>query len=397
MITFEQARVILATWIQEVPADDIKLVPPNIFPEPFDKIALEIRKGATVEDLIRGHNGKIVSEILRDYRPEIYKVIMNIVLKDEMMRTVPEHPTPDELAAHAAKYSRQWQKPMKPVDIAAMYWDELGDRQSREAVSTGIAIVDNLTDGIRPGALTIVGARPSVGKSAFALQVAVHVARKKKRVLFLPLEMTAAETVDRIVLRYGTGLDYSDLRSGRLDDGKRNAVNTVIDWLYDIRDHFRIYEGVRQLKQIRRLIQDEKPDLIVIDQLSQIQTDDSRATIRERYVEVTRALKAIALEERTAIWLPVQMNRESSKTGTVTIDYLKESGSIEEDADIVILLSNAKDDKGETLRTQSGRMVRLEVAKNRQGKCGSEDIEFIGSRFTFRSVTRERDIGGFYE
>lgn len=397
MMTDVQARTILATWIHEAPAEDIKLIPAENFPEPYDKIAREIRNGATDEDLIRGFKGKIVANILADHHPEIYKAVMSIVLKDEMMRTLPEHPTPDELADHAKKYARYWQRGMVPVDIASAYWDELGDRKKREAVGTGIAVVDNLTDGIRPGALTIVGARPSVGKSAFALNVAVNVARKGKRVIFLPLEMTAAETVDRIVLRFGTGLEYADLRSGDLDEGKKNAVNTVIDFLYDLRNEFRIFEGVRKLDQIRALIQNEHPDLIVIDQLSQIQTNDERATIRERYVEVTRGLKAIALEERVAIWLPVQMNRESSKTGTVTIDYLKESGSIEEDADIVLLLSNAKDDKGETIRTESGRMVHLEVAKNRQGRCGGEDIEFIGSRFMFRSVAREQDVGGFYE
>lgn len=394
MVTEERARIILASWLHGDHPEDIKAISPDVFPEPYGSVARDIRSGHDVSGLISKHGVRTVTGILGDYRPVIYQVIMTDLLRDEMLATIPVRATPDELARHADKYRRYWQDVPKAVDIPEAYWDELVERQGREAVGTGIAIVDELTDGIRPGSLTIVGARPSVGKSAFTLQAAVNVARKLRKVLFLPLEMTAAETVDRIVLRFGTDLSYSDLRSGRLSEDKRMAVNTVIDYLYDLRDYFRIYEGVRDLDRIKALVKDEKPDLIVIDQLSQIQAGDDRATIRERYVEVTRELKALALSEKVAIWLPVQMNRESSKSGTVSIDYLKESGSIEEDADIVLLLSNSKDEDGNPERTQAGRYVKLEVAKNRQGKCGSDKLEFIGPRFTFRSVYRGDEIGG---
>lgn len=392
MVSEDRARIVLASWIHGDAYEDIKVIPANIFPDPYDKIAKDLRKGSNEVDLIRAHGVRLVTGILGEYMPTVYKAIVSEILQTEMYRTIPENATPKQLAEHAAKFARYWQDAPKAVNIAEAYWDELAERQNSEAVGTGIVLVDNLTDGIRPGSLTIVGARPSVGKSAFTLQVAVNVARKKKdKVLFLPLEMTAAETVDRIMLRYGTDLDYSDLRSGKLSEDKRRAVNTVIDYLYDIRDYFKIYEGVRDLERIRALIEDEKPDLVVIDQLSQIQAGDERATIRERYVQVTRELKALALSEKTSIWLPVQMNRESSKSGTVSIDYLKESGSIEEDADIVLLLSNEKDEEGNPMRTETGRMVKLEVAKNRQGRCGSERLEFIGPRFTFRSVYEDKD------
>lgn len=391
MVSEDRARIVLASWIHGDAYEDIKVIPANIFPNPYDKIAKDLRKGSNEVDLIRAHGVRLVTGILSEYMPTVYKAIVSEILQTEMYRTIPENATPKQLAEHAAKFARYWQDAPKAVNIAEAYWDELAERQNREAVSTGIVLVDNLTDGIRPGSLTIVGARPSVGKSAFTLQVALNVARKRKKVLFLPLEMTAAETVDRIVLRFGEGLTYSDLRSGQLDEAKRESVNIWIDYLYDLREYFKIYEGVRDLERIRALIEDEKPDLVIIDQLSQIQTNDERATIRERYVEVTRELKALALSEKTSIWLPVQMNRESSKSGTVSIDYLKESGSIEEDADIVLLLSNEKDEEGNPMRTETGRMVKLEVAKNRQGRCGSERLEFIGPRFTFRSVYEDKD------
>jgi replicative DNA helicase len=236
-----------------------------------------------------------------------------------------------------------------------------------------------------------VGARPSVGKSAFCLQVAVNVAKRGRKVLFLPLEMSAAETMDRIVMRYvdQSVVKYRDIHRGRLSVDQTAEVTKVVNQIDTLSDSFLIYENVRDIEQIKTLIQNEHPDLIVIDQLSQIRNGNDQQTVRERYVEVTRTLKAIALEENVAIWLPCQMNRESSKSGMVSIDYLKESGSIEEDADIVLILSNKKDKDGNYEANDAGRKVKLEVAKNRQGRCASEELIFIGPRFTFLSQTAE--------
>ena len=217
-------------------------------------------------------------------------------------------------------------------------------------------------------------------------------AQKGNKVLFLPLEMSAAETVDRIVMRYSKhGLTYSDLRRGSPEGDRWTSVNETVDIIYRLRENFIVYENVREIDAIEELVSREKPDLIVIDQLSQIRTGNEYRTVREQYVEVTRRLKAMALKEDVAVWLPCQMNRESSKTGAVSIDYLKESGSIEEDADIVLILSNKKDEDGNYVTSMDGREVTLEIAKNRQGRCGRESLTFIGPRFTFRSHEKTPD------
>lgn len=389
MFSNEDAQVIISAWLRGEHGEDIKLIPIDNFPIPYDKIAQHIRhKGINLDDLYKQFPAKDIIGILRDNTSGAYSLAVHSVLKGEMLRTLPSNPSPEQLIEHAEKYQRYWVEKPKPADLTTKYIDALEERTHREQINTGLIELDRLTYGIHKGQLTIVGARPSVGKSAFTLQVAFDVARKGYKVLFLPLEMSSEETVDRIVLRFGDGISQEVLRKGTLSDTDRNEVFRVLDKIESMRDNFKVYENVRELDSIKTLIQEEKPDLVVIDQLSQVRNGDEFKTIREKYVEITRTLKAIALEEDVAIWLPCQMNRESSKTGAVSIDYLKESGSIEEDADIVIILSNVLDENGKYKFDEGGRYVRMEIAKNRQGSCGIDELYFVGNRFWFQNQVK---------
>lgn len=389
MFSNNDAQVIISTWLKGEHLEDIKLIPVDNFPTPYDLMAKHIRNnGNDLDKLYKTFKAKDVVEVLRENTSGAYGLAVHSVLKNEMQRTIPSNPSPEELINHATKYQRYWVEKPKPADLTSKYVDALEKRTKEEQILTGVIELDKLTYGIHKGQLTIVGARPSVGKSAFTLQVAFDVARKGGKVLFLPLEMSAEETVDRIVLRFGQGLDQEMLRTGKLEEKQRNEVFKVLDKIYEMKDRFSVYENVRELEAIKILIQEEKPDLVVIDQLSQIRNGDDFKTIREKYVEITRTLKAIALEEDVAIWLPCQMNRESSKSNLTSIDYLKESGSIEEDADIVIILSNVKDEEGNYKKDEKGRFVRMEIAKNRQGACGIDELYFVGTRFWFQNQVK---------
>ena len=366
-----------------------------MFDQPYKQIANSVRAGRPLIEIQQEHGVKTIVDILTHYAPTLYEVNMRLILQVEMHKNLPGwSATPNELAQHVAKYQRDWDSKPTPADAPTVYLDELFERSTEEFVSTGIALIDNRVGSIGKGRLTVIGARPSVGKSAFTLQVAFDVARKGKKVLYLPLEMTTAETIDRVVLRFSESVTGYDLKRGRLDDLKRREMMDVLETVSSLQDkeQFLIYEGVNQISRIRHLIDDLKPDMVVIDQLSQIQPKSAQIankSVRERYVEITRELKEIALSERTAIWLPVQMNRESSKSGMVSIDYLKESGSIEEDADIVILLANAKDEQGEPVTDGDGRILDIEIAKNRMGACGKEQIRFNPRRFRFENLVQD--------
>ena len=386
----ETQQIIISSWLHEEHLEDVRIIRLQEFDQPYKTIAAAIRDRATLIDIQKQFGAKETVQILSHYAPALYELNLREILKAEMHKTIPAQADPEQLARHAEKFRRDWLVKPQPADAPIIYLDELAERSREEQVGTGIALIDEKMGGIGKGRLIVVGARPSVGKSAFALQVAFDVARKGKRVLFLPLEMTAAETVDRLVMRFSMAIDYADLRKGKLDDVKRGELMDVLDTLSRLQTEkrFCIYEGVNEISLIRGLIADLKPDLVVIDQLSQIQTKEAYKSVRERYVDITRELKAIALAERVAIWLPVQMNRESSKTGAVSIDYLKESGSIEEDADAVILLANKKDDDGRFITDGDGRLLEIELAKNRMGACGKEDIKFIPKRFRFVNLVQ---------
>ena len=117
MVSEDRARIVLASWIHGDAYEDIKVIPANIFPDPYDKIAKDLRKGSNEVDLIRAHGVRLVTGILGEYMPTVYKAIVSEILQTEMYRTIPENATPKQLAEHAAKFARYWQDAPKAVNI----------------------------------------------------------------------------------------------------------------------------------------------------------------------------------------------------------------------------------------------------------------------------------------
>lgn len=385
MFSENDELIILASWLHNEHLEDVDVIPVGNFTDEYWDMAKTIKQyGADLKRIYERLSPSFVSKVLREYSPELYGWAIESAMQEEMHKGIPQDASPTELAEYVRRFTRSWQERPKSTDLVASYLDELGERSKMKQINTGIAVVDRLTYGIHKGQLTVVGARPSVGKSAFTLQVAFDVARKGHKVIFLPLEMTANEITDRLVMRFGNGVSNKALRSGILDVDQMNAVNDVLEAI-DGMKNFQIIEKVRDLDLIRQVIHDEKPDLVVIDQLSQIKVENDRLQIRERFVEVTRSLKAIALEEDVPIWLPCQVNRGGKESDRITMEHLKESGSIEEDADIVILLSNVQNSNGDYTDVNGNRYVLVDVAKNRQGGLGDEVVAFDCPRFWFKN------------
>ena len=132
---------------------------------------------------------------------------------------IEEHRNADqeEIMAYLEKNHREWmaEAPDLPDlnEIIVDYYNVLDERKREKTLHTGIIELDELTNGIHKGDLTAVGARPSTGKSSFALQVATNVAAKGVVVLFFSLEMTNDQNMDRIVMRYVEGVSQKTLRS----------------------------------------------------------------------------------------------------------------------------------------------------------------------------------------
>lgn len=259
-------------------------------------------------------------------------------------------------------------------DYATQYMQELGERRNRVTAKwIKLPTLQYMTDGIKPKELTTVAARPSVGKSAFALQIATGVAEQSKKVLYFPLEMSKGQTFDRIL--QARGFDARDLRNGRIIDGSRYAEAMDIIDSFERSGKFKIYEGKSNINYIESAIKTEKPFLVVIDQLTQMRGGGKFNSIRERFSYMTSTLKAIAMRENVAVILLAQVNR-SAQSSEPTMADLKESGSIEEDSDNVILLHRQEQDDG-------FESIKVKLAKQRGGETGEFNAGFNKQTMTF--------------
>lgn len=279
--------------------------------------------------------------------------------------------------------------PPPAKDFCSNYFDELDKRAGQEVIKTGISGLDSMLCGIRQKELTAIGARPSVGKSAFALQIATEVARQGKRVLYFPLEMSTNATIERILLRY-VDIPQDKLRRGDVNWAKINLYADRVHKL-ETSGNFMIFEAVNDYNVIKALVRKYRPYMIVIDQLEQLRCSGEHfRDKRERFSYMTNHLKRLSMTEDVAVLLCCQLNRNG--TGEPRMDNLKESGSIEEDSDNVILLHHIPDEDMLSGDWNSNRRpMLLIVAKQRNGTTGTVNSIFIASKFTFYGVGEKND------
>jgi replicative DNA helicase len=266
------------------------------------------------------------------------------------------------------------------------------DERAEEKIAhygKGFKFVDEFMEGIHRGQLTVLGARPRVGKSAMALQVARNVADEGYKVLFIPLEMTVNENLQRILLNSQL-VEPQELRTGSFD---RETVGAYLD---ELEKNLKFCESLNSLEGIEKIIKAEKPYLVVIDQLSQITIKGSHKDNREKYIVITRALKRIAMEQKVAILLLSQLNRASTDKNKPSLESLHESDSTGQDADNVLLLYTPHDEED---TDSPERETFLRIAKQRNGISGKDiPLMYRGERFTFSPVdTSKRTLAQFVE
>lgn len=264
-------------------------------------------------------------------------------------------------------------------------------------LKTGFSEFDKITSGLQPEELIILAARPSMGKSAFALNLALNVAQKNKDskayVAIFSLEMSNDQLASRM-LSAEANIDGNRLRSGYLDSndwinleaGKRSLekLNIVFDdsaavTVSDIR------------AKCRKLSQEGRLDFIIIDYLQLIKGDSKSGNRQEEVSRISRGLKQMARELAVPVLALSQLSRavEQREDKRPILSDLRESGSIEQDADIVMFLY--REDyyiRDEEKKTGD---VTINIAKNRQGQSGKDlHFKFDPSYSRFRTKeTRE--------
>lgn len=404
MLSRDIGEVIIGTWLSGEHLEDVKLIPVNEFGyDDLAAIAREIRAGATdAVQIARKAKVKLTdfAALMGSANETLYESALAHIERQKVLGWLEEHRSedPEVIIDYLQKHITR--KPVKVPELADLsdqlvhYVDTtLEQRKSETVMLTGLDELDEMTGGIHKSDLTALGARPSTGKSSFALQVAMNVARAGGRVIFFSLEMTDDQNIDRMLLRWVQGVDQKTLRSGKLTEGQTIEVGRVSDKLAELSGRLS-FSPERNLTAIGLMVEKYKPDLIVIDQLTQMTDDVAFPDTRSRFSHMTRGLKQIAKDNNIAVWLCCQLNRQVGGVNRPSMDYLKESGSIEEDSDCVILLS--RDEAEEEARGITGnRIVTVDVAKQRNGEVGAIQVKFVVKRFMFKPL--EDVPPGFYE
>jgi replicative DNA helicase len=263
-------------------------------------------------------------------------------------------------------------------------------------IPSGFADLDQLTTGFQASDLIIVAARPSVGKTSLALNIAEHAAvREGKTVGVFSLEMSKDQLVLRLLSSVAS-IDSQRLRTGFLEelDFARiaPAMNSLSEAPMFIDDTPAI--STMELRTKARRLQAERGlDLLIVDYLQLMQANQtSRDANRVQEVsEISRGLKSLARELKVPVIALSQLSRqpELRESREPRLSDLRESGAIEQDADLVLFLWREKDKPGEDADTD-GEIVNLRLAKHRNGPTGEIKLWFKKSQTRFMSYAAER-------
>lgn len=272
--------------------------------------------------------------------------------------------------------------------------DEVRDLDSvpldSAVVNTGFATLDEMLAGLRAGQLIVVGARPAVGKTSFALTLALNAARQGVKVGIFSLEMSGKELAQRIICAE-SGVSISHFRMGTIPKASWDAIAAACCDIpgngIEIEDKASVTIGDIRATAARMMRGAER-GLIVIDYLQLISSASDGARFQNRAVEVgeiSRRLKVLAKELGVPVVTLAQLSRQAEcHPSTPRLADLRESGSIEQDADTVLFLSR---DPDEITDEKSGsRQVILSVAKNRSGPTGEIDMLFVPTSTKFYEV-----------
>lgn len=285
-------------------------------------------------------------------------------------------------------------------DVLIETYDNIEMLQNRKGDVTGIASgfleLDRMTAGFQKNDLIIVAARPSVGKTAFALNIAQNVATKTdENVAIFSLEMGAQQLVMRMLCAEGN-IDAQKLRTGRLEEGDWQKLTMAMGSLSNAGIYIDDTPGIRVNEiraKCRRLKQEKGLGMILIDYLQLIQGNGSggRSENRQQEVsEISRTLKIIARELNVPVIALSQLSRgvESRQDKRPMMSDIRESGSIEQDADIVAFLY--RDDYYDK-ESEKQNIIEIIIAKQRNGPVGTVDLAFIKEYNKFVNLDRRHD------
>ncbi|MBQ8207398.1 MAG: replicative DNA helicase [Clostridia bacterium] len=272
------------------------------------------------------------------------------------------------------------------------------NKEATQGVATGFAGLDGVLAGMGKSDLIIVGARPGMGKTSFVLNVGTNVARATgKTVCIFSLEMSAEQLVTRVVSSEAM-IDSHKLRTGELTPEDWDSMAHTSDWLSKCNILIDDTAGITVMGMKSKLRRVQNLGLVVIDYLQLMQSDRKSDNRAQEVSEISRSIKLMAKELMVPILCCAQLNRAAEKNSDKKpmLSDLRDSGSIEQDADAVLFLYREeyykKDDDGSEPPPEANT-AEVIVAKNRHGSTQTVKVGWIGKYTKFRSIAQDGTPG----
>ncbi len=266
-----------------------------------------------------------------------------------------------------------------------------------QGIKTGFTKFDEMTGGLRGGELTILGARPSMGKSALAMNIAWNVARQGETVAVFSLEMSIESLMLRVMCS-AARVDSQRLRAGYLNELDRGKIRTARDLMLeaplyvDDSSNIGLLELHSKLRRWKKKLKDRPPGLVVVDYLQLMARAGRGDNANQDVSRLSRGLKLMSKELQCPFLVLSQLSRATEQRAgdkRPILSDLRESGSIEQDADVVAFIHrpimyhrDREDLKG---------VAELILAKQRSGPCGRIDLVFLDAQVRFDN--RAEDLG----
>ena len=286
-------------------------------------------------------------------------------------------------------------------DVLNKTYEKISDLHDPETkdkyrgIPTGFRDMDNLLSGLQPSDLVVLAARPSMGKTAFALNMAQNVAKRGFSVGLISLEMSKEQLVERMFCSL-MAVDSWKLRTGKLSDDDFSKIGNVMDELNQMKIYIddSVGSSISELKaKARRLKMEQGLDVLVIDYLQLMSASGSGNSYQQNRVqeisEISRALKELARDLSIPIIALSQLSRavEMRPSKIPQLSDLRESGAIEQDADVVLMMY--REDYYEEDSDRPG-LTDIYIRKHRNGPIGRIELNFKKEQMRFVSIERDR-------
>lgn len=343
------------------------------------------------------HYGKIVQrkKVLRDLIDSAHHIIGLGYHEDEDVDQLLDQAEQRLFSVSQRSIQQQFTPISAALSEAFERLDNLhkGDGQLR-GVPTGFYDLDNITAGLQKSDLVVLGARPSLGKSTLALDIARHVAKTTELpVGMFTLEMSKDQVIDRL-LASEAGISLWKMRTGRLSADGEDSDFEKIQQAMDSLAKCNIFiddassPTVLQIRAMARRLQAERGlGLIVVDYLQLIQPNRNYDSPVQQITEISRNLKGLARELNVPVLAVSQLSRgvEGRPDQRPKLSDLRESGAIEQDADLVLFIY--REDRAKRESEKKG-IAEIIVAKHRNGPIGTVELYFDEERVTFKNLAR---------